>query len=172
MCDIRKLTRSRLDLLHAVYFHTVPMYTSTITSEPDSVEHTPHLEPLEEAPGLDQATLDEISDFIMSIPEMADDDTTLRPTQEPESAVTPSSFEHEVSQWHLHLTQAIESISSAHEGALAYCCGLAAGLHLATTSAIHPHPVRLQTQCDELFKAMSELPDDAWDTFETLHIRM
>jgi hypothetical protein len=59
-----------------------------------------------------------------------------------------------------------------YEGALAYACGLAAGLHLATTSPVAPHPVRVQLQAEELFAAMIHLPDDAWDAFHLVHLRM
>ena len=169
---------TRLDLIHAVYFHTHPMYTSADKSQPGSKQTTPQLQSYDAVQGLDQDTLDEISDFIMSIPEMEDttsDGTDILPDYlrlQPEPAVTPSSFENEVQQWHQFLVQAAQSIAPSYEGSLAYACGLAAGLHLATTSAIMPHPVRLQVQTQELFNAMAALPDEAWDSFCMLHIRM
>lgn len=128
------------------------------------------------AAGLDQQMLDEISDFIMSIPEM--DDTNTEETLyesfklQPEPVATPTTLEQEVQQWHQFLVQAAQSIAPSYDGSLAYVCGLAAGLHLATTSAIMPHPMRLQAQTEELFRAMASLPDDAWDAFQMLHVRM
>ena len=116
--------------------------------------------------------LDEISNYIMSIPEMADGDESLPDVLQPEPSVTPSCFENEVQQWHHFLTQAAQSIAPSYEGSLAYACGLAAGLHLATTSAIAPHPMRLQAQAGELFTEMANLPDEAWDAFQMLHVRM
>lgn len=171
-----QLTRSRLDLIHAVVFHTSPMYTSAEKSQPGSTRNTPHLQPYDTAIDLDQQTLDEISSFIMNIPEMDNlgaagmlpDPSTLLP----EAAVTPSSFENEVEQWHQSLVQTAHSIAPSYEGSLAYVCSLAAGLHLATTSAITPHPIRLQAQTEELFRCMTGLPENAWDAFRLLHVRI
>jgi hypothetical protein len=152
------------------------MYTSADKSQPSSKQNTPEMQPYDAAAGLDQQMLDEISDFIMNIPEMDDVDALGAlpdPLQlQPEPAVTPSSFENEVEQWHHLLVQAAQSIAPSYDGSLAYVCGLAAGLHLATTSAIMPHPLRLQAQTEELFRAMASLPDDAWDAFQMLHVRM
>lgn len=148
------------------------MYTSIDRSQPSSNEDTPLIPPLE-PPGLDRNTLDEISNYIMSIPEMADmDDCLPENSLPPEPAVTPSGFENEVQQWHQFLIQAAQSIAPSYEGSLAYACGLAAGLHLATTSAVIPHPMRLQARAEELFTAMKDLPDEALDAFEMLHVRM
>lgn len=169
---------TRLDLIHAVYFHTSPMYTSADKSQPGSKQNTPQLQPYDAVEGLNQDTLDEISDFIMSIPEMEDtttDAADILPDYlrlQPEPVIAPSSFENEVQQWNQFLIQAAHSIAPSYEGSLAYACGLAAALHLATTSAIMPHPVRLQAQTQELFNAMAALPDEAWDSFCMLHVRM
>jgi hypothetical protein len=152
------------------------MYTSADKSQTNSKQNTPQMQPYDAAAGLDQQMLDEISDFIMSIPEMDDTDATgvlPDPLQlQPEPAVTPSNFENEVQQWHHFLVQAAQSLAPSYDGSLAYVCGLAASLHLATTSAITPHPLRLQAQTEELFRAMASLPDDAWDAFQMRHVRM
>ena len=152
------------------------MYTFADTSRPSSKQNTPPMQPHDAAPGLDQQTLDEISDFIMNIPEMDDTDPADMmpdPLQlQPEPPVTPTSFDNEVQQWHHFLIQAAQSIAPSYDGSLAYACGLAAGLHLATTSAIMPHPLRLQAETEDLFRAMASLPDDAWDAFQMLHVRM
>lgn len=149
------------------------MYTSAERSQRSSSEDTPPLAPVEESGAFNQAILDEISDFIVSIPDLAEtEEQPLPGLAQPEPSVTPSAFENEVQQWHQYLTQAAQNIASSYEGALAYTCGLAAGLHLATTSAVAAHPSRLQTQTQELFTAMSNLPDEAWDAFQMLHVRM
>ena len=155
------------------------MYTSADKSQPGSKHTTPQMQPYDTTMAdLDQDTLDEISDFIMSIPEMEDTATDTAGNLpdylhlQPEPAVSPSTLEIEVQQWHQFLVQAAQSITPSHEGSLAFVCGLAAGLHLTTTSAIMPHPVRLQTQTQELFSAMTRLSDDAWDSFCMLHVRM
>ena len=112
----------------------------------------------------------------MNIPDIdetgAEDPSFYDLRMQPEPAVTPSSFESEVQQWHHFLVQAAQSIAPSYEGSLAYACGLAAGVHLATTSAIAPNPTRLQAQTEELFRAMASLPDDAWDSFQMLHVRI
>ncbi|KAK3704332.1 hypothetical protein LTR37_013885 [Vermiconidia calcicola] len=147
------------------------MYTSADKSQPGSTETSPPLLPADQVPGLDQATLDELGIFIMSIPEMADEG--IRPDHlQYEPTITPSALEVEVQQWYGYLDQAAQSIAPSYEGALAYACGLAAGLHLVTTSAVAAHPARLQAQTEELFSAMANLPEDAWDTFEMLHVRI
>ena len=150
------------------------MYTFRDQSQPSSAEDTPHLSTMDQASGpeLDQAMLDEISDFILSIPEMADMDEEMPEQYQAQPTVTASGFEAEEQQWHQFLTQAAQSIAPSYEGALAYACGLAAGLHLVTTSAIVAHPMTLQAQSEELFKAMANLPDEAWDCFQMLHTRM
>ena len=148
------------------------MYTSADRSQPSSNEETPHLPPLDRPSELDQDMLDEISDYILSIPELADAGETQPAIQQDQPFVTQSAFESEVQQWHQFLTQAAQSIAPSYEGSLAYACGLAAGLHLATTSAVTAHPVRIQGQTEELFTAMANLPDDAWYAFQMLHVRM
>lgn len=150
------------------------MYTSAEKSQPGSEQNTPQLQPFDTATELDQQTLDEISEFIMNIPEMEETGPTLSfdlPFQ-PEPALTPSTLDNEVQQWHAFLTQAAQSIAPSYEGSLAYACGIAAALHLSTTSAIAPNPMRLQAQTEELFRAMASLPDDAWDSFQMLHVRI
>ena len=163
-------------MIHAVHFDTSPLYTRADSSQPGSAQHTPQLRPHDATAELDQQTLDEISDFIMNIPDIdktgAEDPSFYDLRMQPEPAVTPSSFESEVQQWHHFLVQAAQSIAPSYEGSLAYACGLAAGLHLATTSAIAPNPMRLQAQTEELFRAMASLPDDAWDSFQMLHVRI
>ena len=167
---------TRLDLIHAVFFHTQPMYTSADKSQPNSEQDTPQLQPDDAAAGLDQQMLDEISEFIMNIPEMEDIDAAdilFNPRDlQLDQVMTPSSLENEVQQWHRYLVQAAQSIAPSYNGSLAYVCGLAAALHLATTSAIMPLPVRLQAQNEEMFRAMASLPDDAWDAFQMLHVRV
>lgn len=173
------LTGSRLDLIHAVYFHTSPMYTSAEESQPGSKQNTPRSKSYDATiDNLNQETLDEISDFITSIPEMDNaptDTANVIPdylSLQEEPVLTPSTFEIEVQQWHEFLVQAAQNIAPSYEGSLAYACDLAAGLHLATTSAVMPHPKRLQGQTNELFNTMAGLPDDAWDSFHMLHVRM
>ena len=149
------------------------MYVSQDRSQPSSTEDTPQVVPVDADTMFDQATLDEISDFILNIPELAEmEEQPLLDVTQPEPSVTPSGFENEVQQWHQYLTQAAQSIAPSYEGSLAYACGLAAGLHLVTTSAVAAHPMRLQAQTEELFTAMANLPDEAWDAFHMLHVRM
>src|ERR1700761_7017875 len=137
------------------------MYTSADKSPPPSTRETPQLPAFDQLPILDQTTLDEISNFITSIPYFGEDEIALNTPRVEEPSVTESTFESEVQQWHQFFTQAAQSIAPSYEGALAYVCGVAASLHLISTSAIAPHPVRLQSQTEELFKAMANIPDDA-----------
>ena len=152
------------------------MYTSADKSQPNSKPNTPPLQLYDAPAGPDQEMLDEISDFIMNIPETEDTgavDIWSNPDElQLEQVVTPSSLENEVQQWHQFLVQAAQSIAPSYDGSLAYVCGLAASLHLSTTSAILPHPMRLQSQTVELFRAMANLPDDAWEAMQMLHVRM
>ena len=108
----------------------------------------------------------------MSIPEPADTEDFLPKPLQPELAALSATFDNEVQQWHQFLTQAAQSKAPSYEGSLAEACSLAAGLHLATTSIITAHPMRLQVQTDELFAAMINKPDDAWDALPMLHVRM
>ena len=172
------LTIARLDLTHAVYFHTHPMYTSADPSQPASKHSTPEIQPYDITAELNQDMLNELSDFIMNIPELNDDPANLGSIQAdylrlyPEPAINPTKFETEVQQWHQFLIQAAQSVASSSDESLAYVCKLAAGLHMATTCAVTPHPMRLQAQTEQLFSAMMSLQDDAWSAFAMLHVRV
>ncbi|KAK5174152.1 uncharacterized protein LTR77_001232 [Saxophila tyrrhenica] len=153
-----------LDLVHAVFFSEAPLYTAGDTSQPSSLQDTPQLQP-------DQDMLDEISDLIMSIPERVgpDDppeDLALQPS------ITPSTLEMEVQGWYQFLKQPEPTVAVKYDGALAYACKLAAGLHLAAYSPLAANSARLQLQAVELFSVMSRLPDDAWEACHTLHLRI
>jgi hypothetical protein len=98
-----------LDIVHAIYFNSATLYTTADASQPNSTQDTPLFAPLG-IPEFDQETLDEISDFFMSIPEMAEGE--VLPSAPPlEPAITPSSFEQEVLEWHQFLSQAAQSIA-------------------------------------------------------------
>lgn len=162
------MTVSSLDLTHAVYFNTNPMYTTAAAdAEYTTLPETDH-------PMLEDAAFEEITNFLLDLQDITELDTapTMREPTPPEPAITPSSFEHEVQHWHDYLAEAAEHMTANNDGALANACSLAAGLHLAATSAIVPSPVRLQAQRDELFSAMVVLADNAWDAQEAVHVRM
>jgi hypothetical protein len=166
-CEMRMLTTSRLDLLHALYFKNTPLYT---TSDTSSVQGTPALGALH-VPELDQETLDELSDYLVNMPNVTSEEL-LDPTLPIVPSVTPTTFQSSTRKWHERMMQEAQAIDTISDGTLEHACSLAGSLHLATTSPVRPNRVKLQTQTEELFTAMTSLPNDAWDAFHVLHIRV
>lgn len=149
------------------------MYT-TFNPQTHQGSTTPSQAEWSEQSSFDEAALEQVSNFMLDL----QDFTELHHahsgpvTAALEPTITPSSFEQEVQQWHQYLTQAAEAVAPRESGALANVCGLAAGLHLATTAPIRPSQASLQGQRDKLFTAMTALLDSAWEGLEVLHIRM
>jgi hypothetical protein len=164
------LTESRLDLLHALYFNNTPLYTTPHSAATSSVQGTPALG-ASHIPEIDQATLDELSDYLVNMPdvtseELLDSTLTIVPS------VTPTTFQSSTREWHEHMMQDAQAIDIISDGTLERACSLAGSLHLTTTSPVRPSFTKLQAQTEELFSAMTSLPNDAWDTLHVLHIRV
>lgn len=160
-----------LDLTHAVYFHTSPMYTFADASQPSSTERTPAPPPCPRGRGgFDQAMLDDISNFVLSIPELAEADQQLPEGAQMGQVVARNTFENKAEQWYRCLSDAAEHVADI---ALAHCCRLAADTHPLSPGHAAPYPLRLQAQSAELLHALSTLPDAAWDEVSPmLHIRV
>lgn len=178
-----------LDLSHAVYFHTSPLYTSAEPSRPSSNDRQAPAPPVSRRGELDQGMLDDISNFILSIPELAETGEELpgaesaldarqvqaqTQTQTQTYGGSRSMFEEEVELWHRVLSEARLSTTMRDEegAALAHVCRLAADLHLLSTSAVRAHPMRIQTRNDELLESMSDVPDETWNPASDLHTRV
>lgn len=116
-------------------------------------------------------TLEHIGNFIMSVPHLSDQEL-LPDASPPEPAITPSSLERGLQEWYEFFVQAAQSIEPSYGGTLSRACHAAASLHLLTSSAVTPHPTAVQVQTDGLFQAMMAVPENAWDAFERLHLRM
>jgi len=149
------------------------MYTCRPQAQEPIATSPPQPARLDE-PDIDDGALEEISNFHVDLQDLTelDLDESLTAPPEPEPAIIPASFEQEVQSWYQYLVEAANTIAPSEQGSLAYACRLAAGLHLATTSAIAPPPLQLQVQRVDLFNAMLALPDGAWFTFETLPVRV
>lgn len=171
-----------LDLTHAVYFHTAPMYTvAEPSSEPSSHEHTPAppSRPGEQSGGeLDQDMLDDISNFILSIPELAETGTGT----EEMSQITGtgrnmglrSEVEEEVGVWERVLRNHAGRLDGDPDGVskVTRVCRMAADLHMVAMSPVRAHPMRVRAMVDELFQMVENLPEKSWEGHLMLHVRM
>lgn len=153
-----------LDLTHAVYFHTTPLYTTADPSQPSSTEETPA-----PAAELDQAMLDDISNFILSIPELAETGEQVPEVGQVLSGAERVTFEEEVERWDSVLRRAAGEMEDEGMGTV---CRLAADLHLLGTSAVQPHPMRVRQLVEELEQALVDVADEDWDEHPALHIQM
>lgn len=160
-----------LDLTHAANFRTSPMYTVADASQPSSTEQTPAPQTHGGGCGeLDQGMLDDISNFILSIPELAETGEQMPGGAQLGQKVTRNTFDDDVGQWYRCLSDAAERVEDI---ALAHCCRLAADVHLLTCSPAAPHPMRGHAQTEELLQALAGLLDAVWDDVSpTLHTRV
>lgn len=160
-----------LDLTHAVYFHSTPFYTAAEPSQPSSTEDTPAPPARTRDPAggeLDQAMLDDISNFILSVPDLADTGEEVPQETQLAQTVTARTFEDEVEVWDRRLREAGVRV----EGAIDRACRLAADVHLLSTSAVQPHPTRMRAKTDELFDAVSTSSEGAWEAWPAIQTRV
>lgn len=163
-----------LDLTHAVYFHTSPMFTTADRSRPSSHEQTPAPPSRRETRRgeLDQAMLDDISNFILSIPELAETGEELPAGPQAPRTVTRTTFEDQVDEWAGTLNEASQRFGESNDSTLWRVCRLAAETHLLTTSAVQAHPMRIRSKTEELFKVMEVTANWAWEAHPAEHTRV
>lgn len=164
-----------VDLVHAVYFQTPPMYTMANASQPSPVETAPGPRSRGDAHDeLNQTVLADISNFLVGIPNSAETgEQTARRRIAANRVVTPGTFEDGVKLWQRPLQEAARATAADGDRSLARICGLAERLHLLSTCSCRPHPLRLQAVHAELFDAMKDLPERAWESVAPeLHTRV
>lgn len=160
----------RLDLIHTIAFDQKPFFTAQDELRHDTAQGARQVVGLNTF-DTGQMTLDDISALLLDIPQLTDQEL-LPDAPPPEPAITPLSFERELQEWYEFLVQAAQSIAPSYDGTLSRACHAAASIHLLTNSAVTPHTTTVHDQTDGLFQAMMAVPENAWDAFERLHLRM
>lgn len=171
-----------LDLTHAVHFHTLPMYTvAEPTSQPSSHEQTP-TPPSPPCDGptneLDRGMLDDISNFILSVPDLAETGTGMEQISQLASARGRPGLRNEVDEeielWEKALRNSASRIEMDCEGAaeVARVCHMAADLHKIAMSPVRAHPVRARAMVEQIFEVLRGVEEETWEGCLVLHVRM
>lgn len=171
-----------LDLTHAAYFHTTPLYTiAEPSSQPSSHEQTPAppSRPSEgSASELDQDMLDDISNFILSVPELAGTGTGMEEMSQIGGAGQCmgllSEVDEEVEGWERALRNSARRIEVDSDGfaEVVRACRMAADLHLVAVSQVRAHPVRVRAMVEQMFEAMRGVGEEKWEGCLVLHVRV